>query len=315
MGAKSDEESRIVVYAAMAANFVIMVAKFVAAAATGSSAMLSEGIHSVVDTSNQGLLLVGEKQSKKPPDEEHPFGYGQEQYFWGLIVAMVLFGLGGGLSMYEGIHELLKGPSEMQDPTWNYAVLGIAFVAEGSSWCIAVRKFLEQKGDQPLWRALRLSKDPKLFIPIGEDTAALTGILVAGAGIFLARKLGIPQLDAVASILIGMILTIVALFLAYETRGLLIGEQADPALVQRIRQVALEDGVVQEVGRLLTMQLSPNEILLNLEVRLDSGLAVDDAAMAISKLEARLKEEDERITRVFTEIQAPNEQGGIKPPF
>lgn len=308
--------NRAVVYAAMTANFVIMVAKFAAAVATGSSAMLSEGIHSLADTANEGLLLLGHKRSGKPPDAEHPFGYGQELYFWALIVAMVLFGIGGGLSIYDGVHRILGGGGRLEDPTWNYVVLGVAALAEGSSWVFGLRRFLAQKAEaMPLLEGLRRSKDPTLYIPIGEDTAALAGLLAAFLGVFLSHRLGAPWIDAAASVVIGAILTVVALALSWETRGLLIGERADPMLVERIRDITAEDEIMGEIGRVLTLQLAPDEVLLNLEVRFREHASVRDAADAINDLEQRLRAADPRITRVFVEPQAPGEDGGEIPPF
>ncbi len=314
--AERSSGNRVVVYAAMTANFVIMVAKFGAAAATGSSALLAEGIHSLADTGNEALLLLGEKRGDRPPDAEHPFGYGQEVYFWALIVAMVLFAIGGGLSIYEGVHHILAGRGKLEDPTWNYVVLGVAALAEGASWVVGLRRFLAQKQeDLPFREALRRSKDPSLYIPLGEDTAALVGLLVAFLGVYLSHRLDAPWIDAALSIVIGGILAVVAVWLSWETRGLLIGERADPRLVERIRQITSEDGITAGIGRILTLQLSPDEVLLNLEVRFRSGATVEDAADAINRLERRLRDADPHVTRVFVEPQGRGEHGGEIPPF
>ena len=221
-------ERPIVVYAAIAANFGIAIAKFVAAALTGSSAMISEGIHSLVDTGNQGLLLLGLRQSRRPPDVEHPFGYGKELYFWSLIVAIVIFGVGGGVSIYEGITHILD-PSPLEDPLVNYIVLGLAFVLEGASWVVALREVSSQTTpDEGLVTTIRTAKDPSVITVLLEDSAALVGLMIAAVGIYLSHALEDPRIDGMASLAIGGVLVLVALFLAAEARGLLVGERADP---------------------------------------------------------------------------------------
>lgn len=293
-------DSRLVVVAAMVANALIAAAKFVAAFFTGSSAMLSEGVHSVADTANEALLLVGQHQSRKPPDASHPFGYGPELYFWGLIVAIVLFGLGGGISLYEGVHELLHGGA-LKDPSWSFVVLGVAAVAETGSWTIALREFRARAGDRALWDAFRNSKDPALFTPLAEDTAALAGIALAALGILLSHWLHDSVYDAAASVGIGLLLAGVAWFLALESKKLLVGESADPRLLGRVRALLEEEEGVEEVRRLLTMQLSPDEVLLNVDVRFRHGGSAEDLARTIARIEARLREEEGCVTRVFIE--------------
>jgi cation diffusion facilitator family transporter len=300
-------DSRFVVIAAIVANAVIMVAKFGAAILTGSAAMFAEGVHSAADTANQALLLFGDKRSRRAPDAQHPFGYGQEIYFWALIVAIVLFGIGGGLSIYEGALRLMRGGGELESPTPAYVVLGIAFVAEGTSFFIGMRQLLRGTAVRPVIEALRRSKDPKLFIPIGEDTAALAGILVAFLGVFLSHVLDMPALDAAASIVIGLLLCGVAFFLAGETRGLLVGERADPDLDRRIRAILAADPDVRAVLRLLTLQLGPDEILLTVDLRFRPGLSVEGSAEAVERIERRIREVDGRVTRIFVE---PRRTGG-----
>ncbi|MCB9789138.1 MAG: cation diffusion facilitator family transporter [Deltaproteobacteria bacterium] len=301
--ASGSGEKTGVVLAALSANAVIAVAKFVAASVTGSSAMLSEGIHSLADTSNQALLLLGAHRSKRAPDAAHPFGYGQELYFWGLIVALVLFGLGGGLSIYEGIHQLMSHSSELGDPMWNYIVLGVAFLAEGISWTIAVRAFQRTRPEgRGLLRALNASKDPRVFVPVGEDTAALAGILVAFLGVLLSHQLQAPWIDSAASIVIGLILAAVAFYLARETKNLLIGEGADPRLADRIRAAAEGCDPIRHIGAVLTMQLGPDEVLLNLEVAVDPTLTVEQTARALQDLEAAIREEAPEVTRIFSSL-------------
>lgn len=297
-------EHPITVYGAMAANAVIAVSKFAAGLISGSSAMLSEAIHSVVDTGNELLLLLGIHRSKKPADELHPFGHGKELYFWTLIVAILLFGLGGGMSIYEGISHL-RHPAVIHDPTWNYVVLGVAFVAEGTSWAIALRKFLEKrKQGQSLWRALRASKNPAVFVVLAEDSAALAGILVAFLGVLLGHSLQNPYLDGAASIVIGLILATVAGFLAYESRDLLVGESADAEVVQSIRKVAAADPAVLGVSRPLTMHFGPGQVLLNLDIEFRPDLSASEITAAVDRLEAGIRKERPSIKRIFIEAES-----------
>jgi cation diffusion facilitator family transporter len=292
----------IAVYGAIAANLVIALAKFVAAAFTGSSAMLSEGIHSVVDVGNELLLLLGLKKSRKPADDSHPFGYGKELYFWSLIVAMLLFGLGGGMSIYEGITHLIH-PSELREPTWNYVVLGIAFVAEGISWFIALQALLTAEEDEGFWEAFRSSKDPSVFIVLGEDTAALLGIIVAFCGVLFGHLWHTHYADGIASIMIGFILAAVAMFLAYESKGLLVGESADSKIVQHIRQVVRQDTAVKNMRQPLTMHFGPNQVLLNLDIEFDANLSLADLAKAIARIEKTIGHAHPEIHRIFIEAQ------------
>ena len=312
-GQGGESDHRGVVLAAMVANFIIMVAKFIASAFTGSSAMLAEGIHSAADTGNQALLLFGDRRSRRPPDGSHPFGYGQEVYFWSLIVAMLLFGLGGGFSMYEGIHALgAEHRGDGASPVWNYAVLGIAFVVE--SWALYKAVAAFRGRDRPFWEAVKHSKNPLLFVPLGEDLAALAGIVVAFVGVFLSHRLGMPALDAAASIVIGLILATVAIFLAWETRALLIGERMDGRLVAEVRVAVGADPAVQDVVRVLTMHLGPNEILLNLGVHFEDGAGSrEDVPAVLNRLEERVRKRDPRITRIFIEPEAEGEAGPMPP--
>jgi len=299
--------SPIAVYGAMAANFVIAVAKFVAAGVTGSSALLAEGFHSVVDTGNQALLLLGLRRSGREPDEMHPFGYGQELYFWSLVVAMLLFGIGGGLSIYEGIVHVLH-PVEVQDPFWSYLVLAVAAVSEGASFAIAVREMLrEREPGESFWHALRGSKDPSVFVVIGEDSAALAGLAVAFLGVWLGHLLGIPELDGVASVLIGLILCVVAVFLAVESRHLLLGESADPSLIRAIHAVTTADPDVQRARPPLTMHLGRDQILVNLDVEFRRSLGAEELTRVVRRLERRIRERDRRVRHIFIEAAAFSE--------
>jgi cation diffusion facilitator family transporter len=294
-------ERPITVYAATAANAVIAVSKFVAAIVSGSSAMLSEGIHSVVDTGNELLLLLGIHRSHKPPDALHPFGHGKELYFWSLIVAILLFGLGAGMSIYEGISHL-QHPVVIQNPVWNYVVLGIAFFAEGTSWVVARNKLLKHNdAGQGLWQAMRASKDPAVFTVLAEDSAALAGILVAFLGVLLGHLLRNPYLDGTASILIGLILAAVATFLAYESRNLLVGESADVEVLRSIRRVAEADPAVVRVSRPLTMHFGPDQVLLNLDIEFQPYLSSSEITAAVDRVEAAIRNERPTIRRIFIE--------------
>ncbi len=236
--------SKKVIYAALAGNSFIAVIKFAAAAITGSSAMFSEAIHSVVDTGNQWLLLYGIKRAARPADAEHPFGYGMEIYFWTFVVAILIFAVGAGVAVYEGVTKLLN-PHPITSPYVNYAVLAVAMVFEAGAWSIAFREFRKAKGQDGYWAAVRASKDPAIFTVLFEDSAAMLGLVVAMAGIALGETLGVPEMDGAASILIGLILAVVAAFLASESKGLLIGESARKEVVAGIeRIVAGQPGIV-----------------------------------------------------------------------
>jgi cation diffusion facilitator family transporter len=306
-------ERPITVYGAITANLVIAIAKFVAAFVTGSSAMLSEGIHSVVDTGNELLLLLGIRRSGRPADAMHPFGYGQELYFWSLIVAILLFGLGGGMSIYEGISHL-QHPAEIRDPSWNYAVLAIAFVAEGASLTIALRKLLERRrSGETLWQTLRASKDPTVFTVVAEDSAALMGIGVAFLGVLLGHRLQNPYIDGAASVVIGLILASVAVFLVYETRDLLVGESAESEAVQSIYQLATADPDVISVARPLTMHFGPNEVLLNLDIEFRPELSAEEVTAAVDRLEANIRQKRPKVKRIFIEAESLKRPGQGRP--
>ena len=291
------------VYGAMGANFIIAVTKFVAAFLTGSSAMLSEGIHSLVDTGNQLLILLGIRNSKRPADATHPFGYGKELYFWSLIVAMLLFGLGGGMSFYEGIRHL-RHPSGLEDPTWNYVVLVIAAVVESFAWTIAFRELRKTQGQRTFWRTLRASKDPAVYTVLAEDTAALLGLFVAFLGIFLGHRLDNPYLDGVASVVIGLILAAVAVFLAYESKGLLVGESADLDVTQSIQALAEAEPGVERVGPPLTMHFGPEQVLLNLEVQFQHNLPAAEVMLTVDRIEQAIRSAHPEIKRIFIEAEA-----------
>jgi cation diffusion facilitator family transporter len=306
-------KSKVAIYGAIAANVAIAVTKFVVAGITGSSAMLSEGIHSAVDTFNGVLLLVGLKLSQRPATPEHPFGHGKELYFWSLIVAVLIFGLGGGLSFYEGVQHV-RHPEPMQDPMWNYVVLGVAAVFEGSSFAIALRQFLKQAGNTPFWEALHRSKDPTTYTVLAEDAAALVGLLVAALGIALSQRFEKPELDGAASLIIGLLLAGVAVALILESRGLLIGEGIRPETARAIRSIALEQPKVRDVGRVLSMYIGPDDVLVTMDLDFDVGTAAADAAAAIAAVERQVRERYPMIKRLFIEAgAAPAQQRWSRP--
>lgn len=291
------------IYAAMAANFAIAIIKFIAASITGSSAMLSEGIHSVVDTGNQLLLLLGLRLSKQPADDSHPFGYGQELYFWTLIVALFIFAIGGGMSIYEGIGHI-RHPQPLTDPRWNYGVLGLAVIFEGYSWNVALQEFLASKREDNFWQAIRASKDPTVFAILFEDTAALIGLFVAFVGVLSGHLLGNIYLDGVASIVIGVILCGVASLLAIESKGLLIGEGATAETIASIKKIINDDPAVENVIKVLTLHFGPQEILLNLEINFVDDLETDELEIAVERLESSIRIQHLEIQNIFIEAKS-----------
>jgi len=297
-------ESKTAIFAAIGGNLAIAIMKFAAAAFTGSSAMLSEGIHSLVDTGNGGLLLLGIHKSKQPADATHPFGYGKELYFWSLIVAVLIFGVGGGISIYEGITHLIH-PSPLEDPFWSYVVLGLAVVFESIVFVIAFQAFQALKGeDENIWQAIKSSKDPTTFTVLFEDAAALLGLIVAFAGIFLAHYFNNPYLDGAASVLIGVILASVAVFLAYESKGLLIGEGADPETLENIRKLAEAAAGVEKVINPLTMYFGPRTILLTVDIEFDKKLSAMEVEEAVDRLEKNIRSQYPDIKHIYIEAGA-----------
>lgn len=295
--------SKTAIYAAIGGNFAIAVTKFAAAGITGSSAMLAEGIHSLVDTGNGGLLLLGIRQSRRPADERHPFGYGKELYFYTLMVAVLIFAVGGGVSIYEGTLHALH-PEPMGEPTVNYVVIGLGLLFEGAAWYLALKGFLQAKGEQTVWRAIRTGKDPTVFAVLFEDSAALAGLVVAAIGIFLSVQLDMPVLDGVASIVIGVILCVVATLLLREARDLLLGEGVEPAVRDLIHQVAAEDPAVESVGRVLTMHLGADSVLLNLDLQFDRALSAEEVERAVDRIERRIRVAHPPVQYVFLEAEA-----------
>jgi cation diffusion facilitator family transporter len=291
---------RLAIYGAIAANVGIAATKFVVAGITGSSAMLSEGVHSSVDTFNGVLLLVGIRLSQRPATPEHPFGHGKELYFWSLIVAVLIFGLGGGVSFFEGVQHI-RHPQPMHDPTWSYVVLAAAALFEGLSFTVALHQFLKQAGTAPFWEALHRSKDPTTYTVLAEDAAALVGLAIAAIGIALSHRLNMPELDGVASLLIGVLLAGVATLLTWESRGLLIGEGVRPETARAIRSIALEQPKVRDVGRVLSMYVGPDDALVTMDLDFDEATTAAEAAHAITNVERQVRGRFPMIKRLFIE--------------
>lgn len=299
-------ESKLAIYGALGANIGIAVIKFIAAGATGSSAMISEGIHSAVDSGNSLLLLLGISRSKKPADVGHPFGHGKEIYFWTLIVAVLVFSLGGGMSLYEGISHL-QHPEELKDPKWNYIVLVISMCFEGASLLYAIKTFNKTKGEFSFWKEVRLSKDPALFAVIYEESAALLGLLLALTGVFLCHYFNNPVYDAVASMLIGLLLIFVAIVMVRESKGLLVGESAHADIVKGVYTLINEEPAVSTLYYPLTMHLAPQEILLAIDVQFKKEMTMDELFENINHLENRIKEKYPSIKKIY--IEAKNLKG------
>lgn len=292
-----------VIYAALAGNFAIAVTKLVAAAITGSSSMLTEGVHSLVDTGNQWLLLYGLKRSRRPADAIHPLGYGRELYFWSFVVALLIFAGGAGVSVYEGLVHI-RNPEPISQPLINYVVLGLALLFEGTSWRIALREFALTKGKESWWHAIRRSKDPATFVVLLEDSAAIAGILIAAIFIILAQVTGDPRLDGVGSVLIGGVLGLVALLLARESKGLLIGEQGSAALSHAIAEIARGEPGVCAVNEVLTIHLAPDQIVAALSLDFDDDFTAGGIERAVVAIERRVHEAQPTISRIFIRPQA-----------
>lgn len=295
--------SKKVIYAALLGNGLIAITKFFAAAVTGSSAMLSEGIHSVVDTSNQVLLLYGLRRSKKPPDARFPFGHGKEIYFWCFVVAILIFAVGAGVSIYEGIHNLLA-PRPIENSNVNYIVLGLAMLFEGFAWFLALREFSRAKGKWGYFEAVHLGKDPSMFVVLFEDSAALLGLTIAFLGVFLSQWTGMAYFDGAASILIGLILGGTAAWLAFETKSLLIGESANLHVVEGIRRILRAKKDIEHINEVLTMHMGPNFILANISVGFEDSSMAGDIERAVASIDAEIKSAFPNVKRVFIEAEA-----------
>ncbi|MBL1422125.1 MAG: cation transporter [Alphaproteobacteria bacterium] len=295
--------SKKVIYAALAGNLLISIIKFGAAIFTKSSAMMSEAIHSLVDTGNQILLLYGMSKSKKAADKEHPFGYGMELYFWSFIVAISVFGLGATVSLYEGIEKILH-PHEIQNAYINYIVLSASFVFEAIVWYVALKEFNLQRGKGSVWSSIKNSKDPTTFVVLFEDSAALLGLLVALFGVYMADQMNLPIFDGIASVVIGLILAGTALILARETKGLLIGEAASDELDERVREIVAEDDSIIGINELRSMHMGPHDILLALSLDFNDEISAGEVEQSITELERNIKNDYPDVKRIFIEVQS-----------
>ncbi len=295
--------SKKVIYAALAGNSLIAVTKGAASVYTGSSAMMSEAIHSLVDTGNQILLLVGLKRAERPADDEHPFGYGRELYFWAFVVAILIFAVGAGVSIYEGIKKV-QHPHEVTNPMVNYMVLLFSMVFEGAALYIAVKEFNKARGDSGFWTAVRRSKDPATFTVVFEDSAAMLGLFIAFIALVMAEWLNLPVLDGVGSIGIGLILAATAVFLAYETKALLIGEAADPMVEHGIRELVAKEKTIRNLNELRTMHMGPEDVLMALSIDFHDHHKAGTVENTIYRLETAIKSDYPQIRRLYIEVQA-----------
>ena len=305
--------SKIAVIAAVIGNLGIACVKFIAAAITGSSAMISEGIHSIVDTGNGGLLLLGMKEARKPADEGHPFGHGKALYFWTLVVSVSIFGIGGGMSLYEGITYIqhIAPQAEMSDPTVNYIVLAISAIIESWSFSVAIRTFWKAKGDKSPWQYITSAKDPSTYTVVLEDSAALLGLFFAFLGIFFGHLLGNPYLDGGASITIGLLLMSVAFFLAFETKGLLLGESADTVILEDIRRRVESEPMVERAEEIRTMYMGPYELLINLGVRFKPGITAEQMHEAIHRIERNVQGTYPECIHIYIESESLPPKTGV----
>jgi cation diffusion facilitator family transporter len=298
VGAVTEHTSKTAIIAALLGNLLIAATKGVAAAISGSSSMLSESVHSLVDTGNEVLLLYGLKRAAKPPDKVHPYGYGRELYFWSFIVALLIFAVGAGVSAYEGVVHI-RHPEEMSRVWLNFVVLGLAAMFEGVSWWFGWKAFSRVRRSRPIWDAFVASKDPTTFMVLFEDTAALAGILIAGVATFLAWQLRLPWIDGAGSILIGIVLAVVAVLLARESKELLIGERASPELSRAVRETASEDPCVREVVDITTSQLGPDQVIATIAVEIDEKLSVPEVEEMIDRIERAIRSRFPQLFRIF----------------
>ena len=289
---------------AFAANLGIAVSKFVAAGITGSSAMLTEGVHSIVDSSNQLLLIWGRKASRRPPDQYHPFGYGREIYFWSFVVAVLVFALGAGVSVYEGIIHIAN-PEPAVSPIIAYGVLLVAFLLEGASTLEAFREFKESKGKLGWMEAVQQSKDPPGFIVLLENGAAMVGIIAAAVGLGISQLTGDPRYDGMASIVIGGILGLTAGLLAYESKALLIGEAADPELVAAIHAMVEGKKDVTAVGEVLTVHSAPDQITAMLSVDFEDHISARDVERLVCEIEEECADRFPTVHRLYIRPRSP----------
>jgi len=292
--------SKVAIYGAIAANSAIAVCKFIAAFFTGSSAMLSEGIHSLVDTGNGILLLFGIKLSKRPPDAKHPFGYGNEIFFWSFVVAILIFALGGGIAIYEGIRHVIH-PRVLENVHWNYVVLILAMIFEGSALYVALKQFKTTRRGRPFFKALKESKDSATIAVVVEDSAALAGLMIALLSVFLGQVTGWVYFDGMGSILIGVLLVSVSYFFAIECKALLVGEGLGKGNLDRIEAILKADPRVAAHRRPLSLYFGPEEVLVNLDVHFIDDLNSDEIEETIDRIEVEIKQAVPRVNRIYIE--------------
>ena len=306
--------SKFVIYAALAGNLLVAGTKFAAAAFTGSAAMLSEAIHSTVDSGNQMLLLLGLNRAARPANARHPFGHGLQLYFWTFVVAVLIFGLGAGVSFVEGVSKI-RTPHPVENPWVNYLVLGLALVFEGAVWIVALRAFRQVKGKLSWLPAVRQSKDPTVFTVLFEDTAAMLGLLVALIGLLLGQFLDMPVLDGVASLLIGIILAVTAAFLAFECQSLLTGEGVSPEVQASIHAIAAAEPAVARPNEILSMHFGPEDVLVALSLDFRDNGTAPEVEQAVTRIERRIKAAHPEVKRVFIEAQDREAHSRSQPPL
>jgi cation diffusion facilitator family transporter len=300
-------ESKTAILAAIIGNLLIAVTKFIAAAFTGSSAMLSEGIHSLVDTGNGGLMFYGLYKSKKPPDKKHPFGHGRELYFWTLIVALSIFAVGGGVSIYEGVLHLMH-PVKVENPVWNYAVLGVSALFESFSWYFGWKAFQKERHGKGILESIQESKDPTSFTVLLEDSTALVGLLIAFLGVFLGHQFDLPFFDGAASVLIGVLLCVVAWLLGYETKSLLIGESLEKEKLEELRRIIDKEPHVEKILDMLTIYSAPDTVALTLEIQFAERITGDELRRTVWRIERTAREKYPEIKKVFYEAASIGEK-------
>jgi cation diffusion facilitator family transporter len=294
----AEHTSRTAIIAALVGNLLIAATKAVAAVLSGSSSMLSEAVHSLVDTGNEVLLLYGQHRAAKPPDEKHPFGYGRELYFWCFVVALLIFAVGAGVSAYEGVMHI-RNPEMLERPWINYAVLGASAVFEGISWTFGWKTFSRVRKSRPLWDTVVSSKDPTTFMVLFEDSAALIGIAIAAGATWVTAHYGLPWADGAGSILIGIVLAAVSVLLARESKELLIGERADPAMSEELADTAGADPCVRRVVDVTTTQMSPDQVIASISIEIDENLRVPEVEQLIRRIEQAMRKKFPDLFRVF----------------
>lgn len=297
--------NKIVIYGALLGNGLVAVTKFIAAGITGSAAMMAEGIHSLVDTGNQGLLLFGIRKAKVPADKLHPLGHGKEIYFWSFVVAILIFALGSGISLYEGWHRTMH-PKPVENPMVNFIVIGIAICFESGAWWLAYREFKGFQGRRSLPAAIQAAKDPTTFVVLFEDTAAMLGLGVAGIGLGISAAFDLPIFDGIATICIGLVLGFTAIWMAIRTKSLLIGEAADEEVVEDVRRRAAELDSVLEVNDIITLHMGPNFILVNVSVDFRDDVPVGEVETAIERLTREIRDAHVDVKQVFIKAERPD---------